>query len=568
MSISSDIVDFINSPDTVDFMARVTAPFLEYVHGNPNVVITQILSDRYVLGYIDKSNFSELVISLGSSFINSLPTVLGTLDRPALEASGIIQLHDQPYLNLKGRNTLIGFVDTGIDYTQPVFLYEDGTSKIRYIYDQTLTGEPPKDYFIGREFTNEQINQALRAENPYSVVPQQDEIGHGTLLASIAAGRQVDGFIGAAPDAEIIAVKLKKARPFYLEKYCVPKQQQAAFESSAVMLGIDYIVKKARELRRPVAICLGLGTNFGSHDGYSIFEEYLSSIARLDGVCLCVAAGNESQERHHMTGKIVGAGNTHDIEINVGEQAGDICLSIWNTVADRFSVSLRSPTGELISRVPARPNVITEVKLVLETTRVTIEYHFPVEGSGGQLIIIRILEASSGLWTVILHGDIVLDGSFHAWLPMTGFVSPSVEFLSASPYFTVTVPSTASGVIACGAYSSIDFSLYLQSSWGPSRSGKPLPDLAAPGVNVGGYSPDGFRAISGTSVSTAITAGACALMLQWGVAQGNDVSMSTHQIRAYLIRGCVRNEAFQYPNDQLGYGMLNLMQTFHLMREV
>lgn len=548
-------------------MARVTAPFLEYVHGNPNVVITQILSDRYVLGYIDKSHFSELVTSLGSSFVNSMPTVLGTLDRPALEAAGIIRLHDQPYLDLKGRNTLIGFVDTGIDYTQPVFLYEDGTSKIQYIYDQTLEGEPPEGYFIGREFTNEQINEALRAENPYSVVPQQDENGHGTLLASIAAGRQVNNFIGAAPDAEIIAVKLKKARPFYLEKYCVPQHQEMAFESSAVMLGIDYIVKKARQLRRPVSICIGLGTNFGSHDGYSIFEEYLSNIARLDGVCLCVAAGNESQERHHMTGKIADTGNTQNIDINVGEQAGDICLSIWNTVADRFSVSLRSPTGELISRVPARPNVLMEVTLVLEKTRVTIEYHFPVEGSGGQLTIIRILGASPGLWTIKLHGDIVLDGSFHAWLPMTGFVSPTVEFLSASPYYTVTVPSTASGVITCGAYSSVDLSLYLQSSWGPSRSGKPLPDLVAPGVNVGGYFPDGFGVMSGTSVSTAITAGACALMLQWGVAEGNDVAMSTHQVRAYLIRGCLRNDSLSYPNEQLGYGTLNLMQTFHLMRE-
>lgn len=568
MALTKEMMDFINSPDTVDFIARRSEYFLDYVSKNPEILIAQTIAGRYVLGYTDKEYFPQLVKVLGSGFLSSASIILGTLDRFSLEQSGIIQVHNQPYLDLKGRNVLIGFVDTGIDYTQDVFIYEDGTSKIQYIYDQTGIGNTPEGFVLGTEYTNEQINQALKSEKPYDIVPQRDISGHGTFIASVAAGRKIDDFVGAAPDAEIIAVKLRKARPFYLEKLCVPPEQEFAFESSAVMVGIEYILQKARQLNRPVVICFGLGSNFRGHDGYSIFEEYLSGISNQKGVCLCTAAGNESQERHHTMGKIPGKGQTHSIELKVGNDAGNIMLSIWGNVSDRFSASIRSPTGELISRIPAKIGIISEMKLVLERTRVTVEYHFPVEGSGGQYIMIRLLDATPGIWTITLHGDIILDGTYHAWLPMTGFVAPGVEFIAPVPNYTITVPATMIGSVCCGAYNATNNTLFTKTSWGPTRAMVQSPDLVAPGVNIGGYYPYGFGTMNGTSCACAITAGACALLLQWGIIEGNDVAMSTYQIRAYLIRGCTRNEAMSYPNYQWGYGTLNLIQTFSLMRDL
>jgi hypothetical protein len=94
------------------------------------------------------------------------------------------------------------------------------------------------------------------------------------------------------------------------------------------------------------------------------------------------------------------------------------------------------------------------------------------------------------------------------------------------------------------------------------------PDLVAPGVNVRGYYPTGYGTMDGTSVSTALTAGASALLLQWGIVNNHDPSMSTYHIRAYLVRGCTRSEEIKYPNQQWGYGSLNLLQTFNMMREV
>ena len=151
---------------------------------------------------------------------------------------------------------------------------------------------------------------------------------------------------------------------------------------------------------------------------------------------------------------------------------------------------------------------------------------------------------------------------------MTGFISPTVEFLAANPNYTITVPASLTGGIVCGAYNFRTDSLYPMSSWGPTRVGGLATDLVAPGVDVTGYFPGGQGMMSGTSIAAAITTGASALMLQWGIVRGNDIALSTYQIRAYLIRGCNRDENMVYPNNRWGYGRLNLFRSFQLMREL
>jgi len=562
------IQKFLDSPDTVGFVVRGSDEIDRLISENPEIIATQTLAGRYVVCYTTVENYPHVLDQLGTSYLSSIALMMGPLGRPGLEAAGILPIQQQPYLSLRGRGVLIGFVDTGIDYTQQVFRYEDGTSKIRYLYDQSITSTPPEGFFIGTEYTNEQINQALQSKNPYDVVPSRDIAGHGTFLASVAAGREVGDFIGAAPEAELIVVKLKKARPYGLRLFAVPKEQENAFSSIAVMIGVEYVLRKAQELERPVVICLGIGTNSGSHDGFSIFEEYLSGVANLSGVCMCIAAGNESQSRHHTKGIVAATGETQNIDVKVGNQPADFFISIWNSVSDKMSVSVTSPTGEYIARIPPKTGNIQTTDLILERSHVRVANYFPLEGSGGQLATVRVLSATPGIWTITMHGDIILDGTFNAWLPMTGFVSPDVEFLAANPYYTVTVPSTATGAISCGAYNSENDSLYLNTSWGPTRIEIMAPDLVAPGVGIQGIYPTGSGTMSGTSAAAAITAGACALMMQWGIVQGNDVSISTHQIRAYLIRGCNRMQTVSYPNPQWGYGTLNLFQSFNLMREI
>lgn len=564
----NSVEEFLYSPDAVDFVLRSNASVEQVLRDNPAILTTQPLAGRYVICYSDVKTFNSLIDQFGSSFISSISLVLGLLDRTNLEATGILQVHNQPYLDLHGKGVLLGFVDTGIDYTQSAFRYEDGSSKIRFLYDQTVPGPPPEGFYIGTEYTNEQINQALRAEDPYQIVPQKDENGHGTFLASVAAGNQTGDFIGAASDAELVIVKLRKARSFYRDWFAVPPEQEYAYESTSIMIGVEYIVKKARQLNRPVVICIGVGTTFGAHDGFSVFEEYLSNIANLRGVCICTAAGNESQARHHTQGSLREKGATYNIDLKIGENAGNVIVGIWNSISDKISLSVRSPTGELVGRIPSKPMATSRSSLILEKSTVQVEYYFPYESTGSQLSSVNIFNATPGIWTITVYGDFILNGTFHAWLPLTGFVSPTVEFLSATPYYTVTCPSTMFGSISCGAYNSATNSLFSDTSWGPTRLDRMAPDLMAPGVQVGGIYPSGPGTMSGTSVAAAITAGACALMMQWGVVEKNDVALSTYQIRAYLIRGCSRSPTMIYPNTQWGYGTLNLIQTFNLMREL
>ena len=560
--------DFIYSPDAVDFVLRSNVYIDQRIQSNPDVIATQVLSGRYVVCYTRTETFRKTISQFGSSFISSISLVLGLLDRASLEASGITQVQRQPYLDLKGEGVLLGFLDTGIDYTQSAFRRPDGTSKIQYIYDQTIISTPPEGFLLGTEYTNEQINQALKSENPYEVVPHRDTVGHGTFLASVAAGRDSGDLTGAAPESDLIVVKLQKASPFYRNWFSVPEEQENVYESTSVMIGVEYIIERARQMNRPVVICLGIGTTFGAHDGFTIFEEYLSGIANLRGVCVCTAAGNESQARHHTQGTIAAKGETQNIDLKIGENAGNVIVGIWNTTSDKVSLSVRSPTGEMVGRVPSKPDTNVQSNLILEKSSVQIQYYFPYESTGSQLSVVNIFNATPGIWTITVYGDIILNGVFHAWLPLTGFVSPTVEFLSATPYYTVTCPSTMFGSISCGAYDSTTNSLLSESSWGPTRLDRMAPDLVAPGDDVVGIFPSGRGVMSGTSVAAAITAGACALMMQWGIVKKNDAALSTYQIRAYLIRGCNRSPTMVYPNTQWGYGSLNLIESFNLMREL
>ena len=560
--------DILYSHDVVDFIIRKDSYYDNFILEHPGLITTHTIKDTFILCYAELKDYLEMRQYMGTDYINSIPNVLGLLDQESLESAGIIQVQQQPNLNLNGRNVLIGFVDTGIDYTQEVFKYEDGTSKIKYIYDQSIPGNPPIGFPLGTEYTNEQINAALASDTPYEIVPHRDTSGHGTFLASVAAGRSIDDFMGAAPDSEIIMVKLKKAYPFYLDRFAVPAKQEDAFETSFAMLGIEYIIEKSVELNRPVVICFALGSNYDSHDGFGPLEEYLFNVSNIPGICVCTAVGNESQARHHYFQQFSQEGTPENIEIKVGENAGDIFVVVTNRICDRISVSIRSPAGELIGRIPAKAAYTFTTRLVLEPSQLIVQYYFPVEGSGDQVTLVKIQDATPGVWTITVYGDIIIDGRINAWLPLTGFVSPSVEFLSSNPFNTIVSPSAGYGLIQCGAYNSLRNSLYPRSSWGPTQLESAAPDLLAPGYQIGGFYPTGYGTMDGTSVATAITSGACALLLQWAFTEGNDFGFCTPLIKAYLIRGCSRSDLLEYPNPQWGFGTLNLMQSFFYMREL
>lgn len=558
--------NFIALPDTVPIINTggllADRAFRDRYHIRTGTAIT----GGYYIDYVNRRQIDSIIAGARTDMLTMFPVVLGLLEQRSLEEAGIMQVQRHPYLDLRGHGVLIGFVDTGIDYTQKSFQYEDGTSKIKYIWDQSNSGNAPEGFYFGTEYSNELINQALSSENPWEVVPHRDMVGHGTFLASIAAGRESGEYIGAAPDAEIIAVKLKTAGEFFYERFLVPEWQENAYTSSDFMLGVQYIVNKAIQLNRPVAICVAIGSNTGGLNGFAPVEEYLSRVSNVPGVTITCAAGNESQARHHAHGRLTQSGDEQQVELTVGDQAGDIYISLWNNASDRIAVSITSPTGELVPTIPVRSGASYTTDLVFERASVSIEYYLTSRGSGDQYTRIKILNPTPGIWSIMVHGEIILDGTYHLWLPITGFIDSNIAFLSPSANYTVVSPATAIGVITCGAYDSRNNSLYAASSWGPTRLPMMSPDLVAPGVNVGGVYPAGYGQMSGTSVSAAITTGACALMLQWGIVLENDKSLTSSSVKSILIRGSNRETLTDIPNVQWGYGKLDLYNALNVIR--
>ena len=244
----------------------------------------------------------------------------------------------------------------------------------------------------GTEFTREQINEALASDSPFSLVPTRDANGHGTFLAAVAAGNSVpeQDFSGAAPEAELVVVKLKPAKQYLREFYQIPGEAEA-FQENDIMMAVKYMRVASYLLGKPLVILLGLGTNLGSHEATSPLCLVLQDISRTLGMATVIAAGNETGLSHHFPGSLGSDQEWQDVEIRVGprEAQGGFVLELWSAAADTFSVGFLSPSGEQVNRLPVLADNETVISFLLETTVVTV-YNLPIEtGSGRQLIFMR-----------------------------------------------------------------------------------------------------------------------------------------------------------------------------------
>lgn len=498
-------------------------------------------------------------------FYNTIPKLFTLLDLESLEASGILAVQNQPVLGLKGQDVLIGFIDTGIDYTHPAFRRQDGLSRIVGIWDQTLqTGQPPFELNYGTAYSQEELNQALGMEDPFSLVPSRDENGHGTFLAGVAAGSALpqQSFSGAAPEALIAMVKLKPAKEYLKEIFYVTGSAPA-YQSTDIMLGIRYLILLADALKKPLVLCLGLGSNQGSHSGSSPLDSMLSVTDQYRGIHAVTAAGNEAGKAHHFYGTAANSGAYEAVEILVEPGTSGFCAELWGQPPEVYAVGFESPLGEVIQKLPPRISFSENISFILENTRIFVTSEIVQTVSGHQLIFIRFSDPTPGSWKIRVYTDSFNNGNYHIWLPITGFSDPDVRFLRPNPDTTLTVPSASVSTMTTAAYNAYDNSLFLNSSRGFTRTGQIKPDFAAPGVNV--FGPNlrgGFTTATGTSVAAAITAGACAQIVEWGMGRTPPRIFNNTELKSLFIRGADRSRQELYPNREWGYGTLNVYQVF------
>jgi len=535
-----------------DAFENATVHIINFFHAVVHVPVSQVTN--------------EIIYRYGYSV---MPALYGLVSQSSQEASGIFRLRSIPTFNLRGQGVLIGIIDTGIDYTNPAFRNADGTTRIAAIWDQTIESESfPSFTFYGTEYTREQINEALRSEDPLSIVPTTDEIGHGTMVAGIAAGNEIPGnnFVGVAPDAELVVVKLKQAKR-YLRDFFLIREGTPCYESIDILFALEYLRLTAIALNRPIAVCISVNTSFGPHDGRDAITSYLSLISRNVGFGVVIAAGNEGNARRHYFGRINDNTGYDMVELYVGENETGFTMELWGNPPGLYSVDIQSPSGEYIPRIIPRLDEVREISFIFEQTVIYLDYQMIEDQSGDELILFRFVNPAAGIWRIKVYGVIQVDSSFHIWLPMEGFISDNTFFIRSDPYTTILNLGNGRYPITVTAYNDADDSLYPDASRGFTRTGVIKPEIAAPGVNIIAPSIDNsFVEVTGTSAAAAHTAGVAALLFEWAIVRGNQPLLNTLDMKILMIRGARRQMDLAYPNRDWGYGILDVYNIFDSLR--
>lgn len=486
---------------------------------------------------------------------------------------------------VNGTGVIIGTIDTGIDTLHKDFYFSNGTSKILYIWDQSIDGNHPDGFDYGNECTPNDIQLHFCPEfdgNPWT----NDYAGHGTAVAAIAAstGLASGRYIGVAPGAYIISVKLTDE------------------SEDHIIDGFNYLITKARQLGMPLVINISFGSSVGSHDGTEPLELALTDLAD-QGTPIVVPAGNGRNKSIHVDGTL-GKGQSVTVTWS-NEAASESYLDIWYSPLDTTAISVRTPKGDVVSGPTPDTGVKTSdgnVVISPDQRDTGKEWFIDITPLPGSAL-------DSSAWAFTLTGVSISDGKWDAWTE-PGKFTPTTDPRNVyiiDPFDTIDHPGTAQGVITVGSYETrywwlgrctpcIQFNaqkgyqgnwsvgrdfalgigyLALSSGAGPTRDGRTKPELVAPGVNIVSAlatnvplvsqshpfldEPDNYHGVwRGSSFAAPQVTGVIALMLQM------NRYLTPNEIKTLLIGGA-RQDQFTGKIDSTfgsplwGWGKVNAL---------
>lgn len=494
----------------------------------------------------------------------------------------------------KGNGVLMGYIDSGIDFSHPDFKDSMGNTRVRWIWDMTLpvSSNTPQPYGYGQEWNNTEIDAGAAAAHT-----GQQEYGHGTYVTGIGSGngRALGHFQGVAPESELIIVNYN-----FQANDTVPRYAHA----------VDYIFSKATQLGKPCVINASLGDYYGSHDGRDLQSQFISNlIDQQPGRILVAAAGNAGIDNKIHVGRSLSAGDTAFTWFKYNSGFGGAYAQIFADSAEmvglRFSIGVDKVTPYYQPRVTlgwrnitnVLSGVVTNLALV-NGNRIGVVQMLGTNLGGVYMLEVFVVPDSIDYnWRLSLTGNGHYDGWNFDWvsqnLPTSSVFPPIVNYQAPD-----TLQSIVSGfaclnnVITVGNYFNTDrhidvnntlqispndkpLQLATNSSRGPTRDGRLKPEICAPGhhilstgvlatmpamiastpwkVAAGGYHITG----GGTSASTPVVAGIAALYLQ------QNPNAYWYQFKDALTL-CAATDQYVWgplPNPAWGYGKADAIGT-------
>lgn len=519
----------------------------------------QLVNEDFAIAHNPRKEAQERDVRAVSFFT---PYCFGLSQQENLEAIGVSRVRRIPGFDYRGSGIIIGFVDTGIDYTHPAFVEADGRSRVTAIWDQgDQSGTPPEGFAYGTEFGREEIAAGTAPK---------DENGHGTFLAGIAAGKEdrENEFTGVATLAELAIVKLKEAKPYLKEYYCM-SPGAVAFSEADIMMGIRYLLDYAGRQGKPLVLCLGIACSLGSHRGTIPLSLYLNSLAYRPDVCLITAAGNEGNARHHARLNLTES--QKETEIFVESRGSGFTAEIFAEAIAELSLRIISPAGDETPFVGSGFTGVEEFPFLFDRSMVYVERESLMRTGTMQRIRLRMERPAPGIWR-LQFGRSEMASEVDLWLPISEFLDTEVYFLESDAEVTLCEPANAPLLLSVGGSVTGNNGLAPFSGRGFTADGLNQPTLLAPSANVQGpFAGGGYIVKSGTSIGAAYTAGTVALFLEYIEEYrrtGAAAPMDTVLLRNLFSLGAVREEGEQYPSPTYGYGLLNLYGVFEFLRNL
>lgn len=564
MIYSNDYVDFMIN-DLTQYEGRTE----RFQYGCVNPIVDKIAILHSPQGADPLTNLESIPYSF-------IPKLYGLMDSSNMDIVGVSEVQNENRLNLSGKNVIVGIIDTGIDYGNPLFwkgAEDKKVSRIEAIWDQTVKRFEKSDNHLvpfGTVYTRSQITEALNSDNPENIVPSMDENGHGTFLAGVSAGNvdMSNDFVGAAPECDIAVVKLKEAKT-YLRDYFGVEDGVAAYQETDIIYGVQFLLKLAKQKNMPISILIGVGSSNGGHFGITFLERYLDTVLKNIGVAVSVPAGNEGNARLHYKGEFNEGEEFQQVELNVANGQKAVVMEFWGMSPTTFSFGLVSPQGDRIEKIPPRFGQEELVHLPVAGSSIYVAYQLIETYSGNELIFVRILNPTPGLWRLMVYADEGRKREYDIWMPLRQFQKPDTYFVRPEPENTVTNPGNGNLTMTLSAYNHLNGSVYVESGRGYNSFNQVVPDLAAPGVAITGPGlRNNFVTKTGTSVAAAHSAGMIALFFQWNKEHPEVGYFFTAQIKSLFLKNATRFPENVYPNPIVGYGYMNIEKVFDDFRVV